>query len=295
MELRDNGVTRIECKAEKMLLDKDNIDRFILLKNRRDLRTSVINSLVRLLESGKHFDSPFVTIRKKNTFGREYDELLDANHRQAAIKKFFTKYPNRKIEVWVMYYENLNEEQTKEKYKTWNIGTKQSTNDFVKQYWNDMPIVKKLERDFPCKVSHAWGVKTIEFKTLIASYLVRDSEYYVGGFGGSAVSFVDQAKTLTTADHTILKQFMNDYVQVFGDPEKDKDAYRQANYYTLFRLWWDNRSRPKQDLIGMFQKVKGSKTMEEYAKTGGTREACMLCHQALTNKINGKSKKNIFV
>jgi len=35
--------------------------------------------------------------------------------------------------------------------------------------------------------------------------------------------------------------------------------------------------------------------MEEYAKTGGTREACGLCHTALLTKINGKSKRNIFV
>jgi hypothetical protein len=291
--LRDNGTNKVECKSEKMLLTTENIDRFVILKNRRDIRSGVKTKLRRLLEKGKHFDTPLVTNR---ITADEKDRLLDGNHRIECIKEFFEVYPNRKVEVYVMYYEDLDPAEEKKKYTQWNSGTKQNTNDFIKQYWDDIPMAKKMQRDFPCKVSYKWAVDTMEFKTLVSEYLVREASTFAGGYSGSAINFIDEVKLLGNPDYAVLRAFMIDFIEIFGKPDfKSNPHYKQANFYSIFRIWWDNKTRlsPLEVKKG-FLKIKGNQSIQFFAKGGGTRENCQLCHTQLLRDINSGRTVNSF-
>ena len=107
--MRKNGINKISAKYQRLILDRASWPRtFTKLANRRDTRTAVVSRLHRLLEDGSHFETPLVANRLNGTY-----RLLDGNHRGEAIERYFANHPERKVEVVVFYYENLNPDEEK--------------------------------------------------------------------------------------------------------------------------------------------------------------------------------------
>ena len=289
-ELRENGVNHLEVKTKNVTLTKDNLDDFVILDNRRDIKAGVKNKLKRLLMNGEHFETPMMCSLRRGKF-----RILDGNHRREALKEFFDKYPNRKVEVIIHYYEGLTDEEEKEKYTKWNLGTKQSVNDMVKQYWVDIEIIGMMEESFPCTVSHRWGTATIEFKTLVASYLTRDTEAIAENC--SADAFIDKVKDLSAEDYRVLKAFMTDYVSVFGQPDKDSTFYKQVIFWNMFRIWYDNKSRFTMPvMLARWKKqLVGDATVKEYTKLGGGTTNLQLVHGVILARLNAGASVNKYV
>ena len=294
-KMQENSVSRLLAKINKVVLDKDNIDSmFVKLMNRRDIRGSVVNKLVTLLEKGEHFETPLMTNRVNGT-----DRLLDGNHRVEAISKYLLKHPNRKVEVNIFYYENLDEEAEREIYTKWNLGTKQNINDFVKQYWDTIYIVRLIETptlNFPCKISHVWRNNTIEFKTLIGAYLTKENRVFTGNFSGNATEFIKKSQALNEKDYALLKVFMNEYIDVFGRPDKKNMHYKSAVFNSIMRIWLDNRMnvtmpQMKNGLI----KLRGHERVVYYSSLGGTRDNTKQCKTDLVNVLNGNRKTILFI
>lgn len=294
--LRENGINRSDVKTKNVVLDKDNIDELILLDNRRDIKTGVKNSLKKLLMRGENFDTPLMCSLRKGKF-----RILDGSHRREALKEFFDKYPSRKVEVIIHYYEGLTDDEEKEKYTKWNLGTKQSVNDMVQQYWSDISIVQMLERTFPCGVKHKWAKNTIEFKTLVACYLSRNedatSDTWTGSDRSSPTEFINKCKNLTTEDYKVLKAFMIDYIEVFGQPEKDATFYKQVVFWDMFKIWFDNKSRFSHNkvLSRWNKQLKGDAYIKENCKLGGSTTNLRLMRGILLSRLNAGASKNKYV
>jgi hypothetical protein len=207
-------------------------------------------------------------------------------------------YPNRKVEIWMMYYENLSEEEEKEKYTQWNSGTKQNTNDYVKLYWEDISIAGMLDKGyanktFPCKVSYSWGKDTIEFKTLLSTYMTKDASPFNGAYRGSAPDFVDEASELAENDYKVIKAFMVDFIEVFGTPDRENPHYKQANFYALMRIWLDNRTRVSiADLKKAFVRVRSCSIVILNARNSGSMEITTKNREDLLRLMNGHRTKN---
>jgi len=290
--MRTDAVNRLKATATKIKLGNGDISRtFIRLHNRRDIRKTVVNKLLRVLEEGGHFETPLMTNRVN---GKE--RLLDGNHRIEAIGKYLTKYPERKVEVWIFYYEDLTKDEEREMYTKWNLGTKQNTNDFVKQYWDKIYITKLFKGNFPVKVTPCWSQSSIEFKTLVFGYLGTRSETYTGGFHGSAIDFIEECKKLGDKSFKHIREFMKDYMSVFGNPDKKNMHYKTSVFYSLFRIWMDNlHKKSMTDIQAAFLRVRGHERVVYYSSLGGTRELCQQSRLDLLNAINGKRKSNLFI
>jgi hypothetical protein len=292
--LRVDTINRIEAKTVKTTLSKSNLDMFARMTNRRDIRNSNVRKLLRVLEKGKNFETPFATSKKG---GIHY--LLDGNHRFEAITEYLDKYPQRKVEVAIFSYENLTPVEEKEMYTKWNSGTKQNTNDFIKQYWDSIPITAMMvAEDFPVRVNHKWikNEPAIEFKILVSEYICRNKKKFEGGFQGSATDFVEEAKKLNEDDYNYIKAYLKEYIEIFGVPNNENMHYSQAPFFALMRIWYDNVavkgiSKIKKEFI----KMRGGPNIVNYVKGGGTREQCMKCRDAILASINGKRSVNVFI
>jgi hypothetical protein len=292
-EKMGNGISRVTGIPVKRVIGKAELNDFVLLSNRRDIRGGVVNKLARLLKSGGHFESPFVT----NRINDHKERLIDGNHRYEAIKQVIDENPNFKVEVIIVYYEDLNPQEERQLYTTWNSGTKQNTNDFVKQYWTTIPIVKLMNREgFAYPVRHIWSKKAIEFKTLVGGYLTKNDATFIGGYQGSAFDFIIESQSLGANDCKVIDAFLKEYIAVFGNPDKKSIHYRQAVFYSLFRIWLENKGSKNPALIATaLRRVRNHPVVVRYANLGGTRENCVTCARELLEIINGQKVYNRFV
>jgi len=292
--LRSNSVIKLGTKSKRIILDKNNIHTlFARLDNRRDIRRGIVIQLCKLLESGEHFDTPLCTNLK-----RDKHRLLDGNHRIDAVEKYLKKYPDRRVEIEIDYYTGLSDGQERKIYTKWNKGTKQNVNDFVKQYWNVIPLAKMFDKATGLRygVSHKWGVNTVEFKTLVSCYLTKEDEPFKGGYGGGAEDFIKQTRHLGQKAFNDLKAFMNEYSTAFGKPDKTNMHYKQANLFALQRIWLDNKAnKTPAEIATAYRRVFGCRPVVEFARLGGTRENCKESHRQLLDVINGQKKRNLFV
>jgi hypothetical protein len=293
MKMHSKSITTLKSKYCKITLDNENVDdMFEFLGNRRDIRGGVVNRLVKVLEDGDHFETPLMTnlVRKRH-------RLLDGNHRIEAVKKYLQKYPNRKIEVFVFYYTNLNPDMEKQMYTKWNLGIKQNTNDFVRQYWDDIPLAQLFVGDekMPCKVGPKWAKGTMEFKTLLAGYLTKDKENWEGAYYGSAMDFIEECQGFGHKAFAELKQFLQEYTLVFGIPNNKNIHYKQAVFFSLIKIWCDNKAQKGPDAIQRaFKRLFMHERVQYYSTMGGTRENCKFCRKDLLDVINGQKKTDLF-
>lgn len=285
VKLRAVGTTKLEWTPKKLVLGKEDLKDFEILFNRRDIRKGQVTKLYRLLCEGNHFQSNMVVNRKNNKY-----RLIDGNHRYEALKRFFEKYPDRRVEVVVSQYTNLEPQEEKAVYSTWNKGTKQSTNDYIKAYWNDIKITKKLKTPyFPCNVSHVWGKHTMELKLLINPYLVKDNEGDNSiAFQGSAHDFVEKAMELNGGDVQVLKQFLEEYSEVFGVVDKESMYYKLPIFTVIMRLWLKNYSRMNPEVLKKrLKKLIGHERVIYWTGQGGARtnlKQCIMDFRMVLNK-----------
>jgi hypothetical protein len=205
------------------------------------------------------------------------------------------------VEIWLFFYEGLDEKLEKEYYTKWNSGLKQNTNDFIKQYWADIPITKMMEKDppqFPYKVTPAWTSNSIEFKQLVGAYLTKNDKLFNGGFSGGAMDFILESTKLKEEDGTEIGRFLFHYIDIFGVPSKKENSYyKQAVFYSLMRIWLDNIKTLGIDKIKTYfrRKIIGHCKISWYRGLGGTRENSKACHRDLLEALNGGRKQRIFV
>lgn len=289
--MKSNAVSRINAHYKRVLVDTKNIDLFEIMTNRRDIRNSVVKKLNGLLLTNNHFETPIMANMKGNKM-----RLLDGNHRIEAIRRYLKMYPNRKVEVVVFYYDGLSPEEERQMYTKWNLGTKQTTNDFVKQYWDTIRLTKLIAADpkFPCKVAHTWGARAIEFKLLVGSYLTIDVKTFSGNYGGPAMRFIERVKKLTESDLKYIKAFMTEYIDVFGYPNKKNMHYKKAIFTALFRIWLDNCGSGATRMTKAFHRIRGSPVVAQYSALGSASDAVIQCRIDILRTLNVNRKKNLF-
>lgn len=252
--MRVDAVSRIEWKYTKVTVDSKEAEKlFEFVSNRRDLRRGTVNKLFNVLEAGEHFETPYMT-----NYIRGKHRLLDGNHRQEAVIKYLARYPDRKVEIGICYYENLTPEEERREYSRWNAAIKQNTNDFIKAYWATLPVKLFEQLRFPIAIGYKWGSKVIELKLLAQAYFGASTPVFSGGQRDSAMEFVEKLQGLTSDDVRMMKSFMNDYIAVFGTPMQQSLYYKPTIFLALFRIWMDNKSNFNPEQIQRrFRKLIG--------------------------------------
>ena len=101
---------------------------------------------------------------------------------------------------------------------------------------------------------------------------------------------------LEVNDYNKIKQFLSEYISVFGIPDRKNAHYRQAVFYSLFRIWLDNHEQQNPSKMkNAFLRLRGHARVIYYQTFGGTRDLTVQCRLDLLNVINGNRTKNLFV
>ena len=236
---RKKQVLRLSFSTKRYEIKAKDMDdgTFVLLANRRNISSQVVNQIYNKLLEDKHFDSSFI-VNKRSRAHR----LIDGNHRYEAVVKYLKENPNNRVEVLLHIYDNLDDAQEKELYTQYNSGRKQSTKDFVQQYQDDIPIFKEIcdQTKFPVKVSVYGGQGFLKFDTLVSAYLESKKPRFTGGWIGKPWDFVAAAKELGHNDVKLMSAFMKDFLNSFG-PILNNKWTKTTPLYALMRIWTEKR------------------------------------------------------
>ena len=267
-----------------------NKDVFGILQNRRKLAPGVIRNIMRQLEEDVHFESPVVV----NKVGDEYF-VVDGNHRIEAIKKFIKANPGSTVRVRLALYNDLSPDEEKEVYTRWNKGRKQTTNDVVQQYKEEIKLFSHLKNTDP--TIDVYGTNgNLSFFRVVGAYFAAQEDVFHGGYIGSAFEFVEKAQELGKKDADIIKAFLADFVAAVGPNGGGKNSWFKTTPFTAtFKIWYDNRATILPDVMQkVLKKLASDGTARIWHSQGGA-SACVNAHNAYLITINANRRKNLFV
>ena len=291
--LRAVGTTSINWKYTKRRLTISDLTGFVLLTNKRDIRKGNVTKLKNLLVSGKHFETPLLCNAKD-----EQLRLIDGNHRLLALERFFADYPNRAVEVGICYYEDLTEDEEKEMFTSWNLGTRQTFTDFVTQYWDNIWIAPKLHKPaFPCNIRPAWTNSAMEYKQLIYPFLCARHAAKKEGWLSclKAMDFVQMSMELEKADLVLLHQFMEEYIDLFGKPDKTNTMYRKSVFMCIAHIWFNNYELITPEVMKKrLKKLLGTERAIFWGTQGAARTHLVQCRRDFVEILNSGLKTPIF-
>jgi len=272
------------------------------------IRPGQVKALRSLLNSGRHFSSPLVVNKKKDGTMK----TIDGNHRYEALKQMIFANKDFSINVWVAVYSDLTEEEEREVYREWNVGTKQSATDFLKSHWKSIPLRNRLLKELP--VTIYGDKKNIPIKGFVGNQISakKGKENFEGGYSGGIYDVVKDFQNLTDEDVDTLSEFSEFIERVLGKYEK-----KLVKYYTstaiaaVYQIWYDNREIwssvidegrtfhktvqkgiSEDVMISHFKKVlnPSDNLLVEASKSGG-RAAAINFYRDILKRLNALTKK----
>ena len=275
----------IKYVMRKLTISKKTIDNFYMdVKERRRIRWTNVENLKRKLKAREHFSAPFVLNRKNGK-----NKVLDGNHRFEAIKDIMDKNPNFSIDVWCACYDNLSATEEREVFTLWNIGTKQTHEDFLKIHIEHLPIAKKAIDEIPCSIYTSPSKP--KFKTIVGAYLqMQTGAKRVSAYRSNVKKFIcDIQENLDSDVIKHCRAFMLDLEQVFGKYDKSNPFYTTGPITVLFRIWHDNLSKNRPHMLNAFRKVllgNGAFRWQELAKATTNNYSINYFYKDLIRELN---------
>lgn len=257
-------------KIKEFIINKNTVKDFVFMINRRKQRQSAINRLKRALSEGNHFDSPIVV----NKFNSKY-RIIDGNHRITAIKEFLEDNPREKVVVLLAIYEGLDKDEENDIFTRWNVGTRQTKDDFIMNRQDDIPILKWLDEDFPWPVSIYKNRDQLHFYRLVSAYLAtREGK---PGYQNSNEAFVRDAINLSKEDFEFLRKFVASFRAYFGDPRRDNVYANTTPIIALMNLYYSNKDKLAESKIWrLLTKMKANNQANSLCVMGGRTAASTL-------------------
>ena len=293
---------KYEYRVEKKIIKAADLNNgfFQQLQNRRKIRPATVKAILERLNDGKHFGTPLhVNKIERNAY------IIDGNHRWEAIKRFLAEDPNNTVEVTLFIYDNLIGDEEKDVYTTVNKANKQNTNDVVKQYEDEINILKFFAngwqeggttlKQFPVDVTIYPQPNTVSFYRLVGAYLACKAQNWHGGYMGTPWEFVDDAKALRLQDIKEMSAFMTDFMQAFGGVVKNNNWLRGTALTAVMKLWIDNRANiPPDRMVRLFEKrLYNDAKAVDLGKAGGSG-ATITAHSIFKTLLNKSQKKFVF-
>ncbi len=292
-------VIKPKHRKVKMLVNSKSIKIFYINEEeRRQIKTGKVKSLISNLKEGDHFESDIV-VNKMNGDLR----VIDGNHRIEAIMEIIKSDPKFRIEVWLAKYENLSEvqeskirtekirEKEREIYSKWNSGTPETTTDYIQQYFKTIPYGEQMLRQLPVSIYKT--DKKMSLKMFVGNHIeTKYQRRFNGMWGVAGDNAVEGLKEITTADIIMLKAFYSDMVEIFGEYYNRHPFYRTSPLSSFYRIWYDNKSIPREKFINAFKEVFAKKPheWEQLSLTAG-RNAAQFFYKLAIERLNEHRKK----
>jgi len=274
------------CGIVKHKITKKNIQEYyLILDERRDIRWGKVDSIMKNLIKKNHFESPIVI--NETPMGKR---VLDGNHRIEAIKKFLENYPDSCVEVHIAKYKGMNRDKEREKYTSWNKGTPESANDYLKNYYKTIPLGEKLLKELP--VTLKTNGEELPIRLLVGAEINAGKQNrFEGGYAVGGEKSVLDFQSLQLENLKNMKAFIMDMQDVFGQPHRKSKYYRSTPLNAFYRIWYDNRNIPIPKLKRALKRIYNEWDIqwEDNAKKGG-RSACVSFYKDLVTMLKAKNK-----
>lgn len=273
---------KLEYIMRKEVIDKKTVKNFVSdLKMRRMIRPNKVKTLLTELRNARHFSSPIVT----NKINGKY-RLIDGNHRFEAINQIIKENPSFKIEIWNAIHRGLSLDEERQVFKIWNIGTKQSPDDFLKIYWDTIPLGRILLDKIPCTIyRHPTKIRA---KTIVSAHFgaTTASNKFTGLYRCGVETMLKKYKALTHQDIKMMMAFMKDMGEVFGAFNPKYPFWKTSPVSAFYTIWMNNLTRmSRTHMLKAFKRVflkpSTTKMWQEYASLGGNDACKMFYNRAL--------------
>ncbi|MHA1410488.1 MAG: hypothetical protein ACTSQY_09340 [Candidatus Odinarchaeia archaeon] len=261
--------------------------------NQRQIRNTQVNSILRGLKQGQHFDSMFV-VNVNN--GSKRIRVIDGGHRTEALKRYFEEYPNKQVKVSLAVYKDLTDAEERAIFTRWNIGVKQTIEDFINSYKAEIPEFEYMLDQLPVSV---YGTKNkMKMRYIVDAYLSSKTQPYTGGCGYARLAWLDAFKRITSEDIITMKDTFGVIKRTFN-PNDIVDftrlpAFKTAVFKAVFRLIHINKVMlGKEYVIKRMKKVlANSAVLEQFrgSHRTGTIELEILFRQMLNSGVDHKFK-----
>ena len=188
----------------------------------RKIRKAQVQSILSMLEAGEHFDSCIVV----NGSGVHLS-IIDGQHRILALRKYFSRHPEEKTQVYFAKYNRLTQDEERRVYRKWNSAIRQTTDDFLNSYKDTIPMFERLTAELPLRV---YGTPSkMKIRDLINAYGAADEKPYKGGEKKGTYDFVKYMQKLKDADVDIMKENFVFLQEIFNEA-KVKDFYKLSAF-----------------------------------------------------------------
>jgi hypothetical protein len=260
---------KIKYKFMEFRVNNETINEFQTMERSRILRNAKVQQLKSMIVNGDHFDSPII-INDISTKKR----IIDGQHRINAIREIIKQNPDFVITLLLVVYQNLDKDEEKEIFTRWNSGTRQTGEDIIQIYSDEMPIYDILREKGLVSIYNEPG--KIKFRNIVQPYIqaidrVPDRQL-------KPREFVDKTKHLTKADADKIEKFI---LELSENTKKELLFKRATGQAALTYCYFTNDTKVFWE---KFNKIKRYKQIEEAAEHEGRVGICKLIH-LLNNKM----------
>jgi hypothetical protein len=233
------GNLKLQARPQKYLLTKGEMKMMERMEHARPIREKQVKSLLAALKRGAHFDAPLV-VNETIKDGERNMRVLDGNHRLEAVKLYLKEHPESSIQVLLLIYDNLTEEEERAVFIRHNLTIHVTLSDRVEVTQDDFPIYKMMRRNFPTSVTTCGpkaGQQGLKFINLITAYATRLN---TGPSSGRANEVLNRAKLYGKQDYETMSAFVEDFVAAFAQPARENRFSTKPGLVALFRVWSAN-------------------------------------------------------
>ena len=290
--MKKENILEYPYKVKDMVLGKADMS-LIDLVNQRQIRNTQVNSILRDLKQGKHFDSMFV-VNVNN--GTRRIRVIDGGHRTQALKKYFETYPNEKVKVSMAVYNDLTDSEERAIFTKWNLGVKQSVDDFINSYKVEIPEYESMLEELPVNI---YGSKNkMKLRYIVDAYLSARTNPYTGGCAYTRLEWLSALKEIDYDAVASMKDSFGVIKNVFN--QKDivdftrLTAFKFSNFKAIFRLVDVNKVLLGKNYVvkRMSKILYNNSIMENYriAHRQGTVESFEMYRRMLNQGVDHKFK-----
>lgn len=290
--MKKENVLEYPWEAKDIVLDKASMS-LIDIINQRQIRSSQVISILRSLKQNEHFDSPFV-INVNN--GIKRIRIIDGGHRTRALETYFELFPSAKVKVKLIVYKDLTDAEERAVYTKWNIGIKQTLDDFINAYKMEIPEFESLLQELPVSIYGSKNKMRVRF--MVEAYLLSKQIPFRGGLSYSRQDWLAAMRKITYEDVISIKRTLGILFETFN-PRDVVDftrllAFKQANFKALYCLVHMNDTFLGRNYIVKRMKniLANSSILEKFRV--GPRQSCVEAYiyykQLLNDGVDHKFK-----
>lgn len=209
-----------------------NLDQFVITDYRRKIREAATFLLAQALEKDRTFQNPLHV----NKVDGKY-RVIDGNHRLEAVKIYLRRWPDGEVDIPLAVHEGMDGVGEKKLFDELAKTVGQTTSDYVRIHFEEVPLFKKIDHNFPVPVSIYSTKAGLTFASLVRFWYSKESATPRKLTKEDTILY---AQTIEK-DYTEMKDFFNWYKNFFGTPANTNPYWRYYVTWIMGSIYFRNR------------------------------------------------------